>query len=320
MKLYNFFIAKPNLPFETLTYSSESDLEFGQICLVTVKNNSYYAICASKSTLRTDQIKNLKSIEKSFSIFLSQRQIEFLYKVGFLTFNSLNNLLSFSIKPFESLIDSKKNPVYELAKANQTKTSSKIDYDISLSWTQTIHEVITTNSYNNTLIITPEKNIQTKIKEELLTYLQTNGIGQYVIQDLTSTGSKLQKSYLNLFDNNCKTINFSNKNELFTTLDYYDNIIIIDEGNPSYISETRVYFDTREVAYWASRIYNLDLVFISTLPSVRFAKNVTDKLHQLKEPVLTIKFLERNSKQMDFNNVIAELSDDSFIIGEEVED
>ena len=324
MNLYNFYIAKYNLPFETLTYSSEIPLKKGQLCSVLIKNNEYLAICASESNLDSSQIKNLREIDKVYGFILTNEQFEFYFKVGFLTFNSFNNLLTLGIKPFNSLMDSKKNPIYQV-NLNSTNTLNdgmdpNINYNITIDWTKEILTIIMKNQYNNILVITPEKKMAKPIIDRIENFLiESTTDNKYIISDLTTTGNKQSKAYQNIYNQDQKTVNFSNKNELFTTLNPYDHIIIIDEANPSYISESRIYFDTREVAYWASKIYNIDVTFISTLPSVRFSSLASSKLDILCVPQITLKFLERTSKQKDFSNILNELEDDTRIFGEEME-
>jgi primosomal protein N' len=318
MYLYNFYVAKPNLPFETLTYSSEAELSRGQLCLVEIKTTQYYAVVASNSNLEQSNIKNLKQVFKAFDCILPEQQMEFYIKVGFLTFNSFGNFLNYGIKPFEILVDN--NPTLTYLSIVDKKMQSAINYNITTNWSNIISELLLTKNYNKVLIITPEKKLIKKIKTQTEEAVAISNEGSnYNFHDLTSTSNKkLSLAYNQYYSQLENTIvNFSTKNEMFTTLINYDLIIIIDEANPSYISETKVYFDTREVAYWASQIYSINLEFVSTLPSVRFSGMVTDKLDKLKNPTISLKFLERSARQDDFSNVLSEIQDDGMIFGDD---
>jgi hypothetical protein len=318
MYLYNFYVAKPNLPFETLTYSSEVELSRGQLCLVEIKTTQYYAVVASSSNLETNNIKNLKHVYTAFGCILPEEQMEFYIKVGFLTFNSFGNFLNYGIKPFEILVDS--NPTLTNLNIDDKVTQSSINYNITTNWSNAVTELLLTKKHNKILIIVPEKKLIKKLKtqtEEALAI--SNESNNYNIHDLTSTSAKkLKLAYSQYYSTSDKVlVNFSTKNEMFTTLINYNLIMIIDEANPSYISETKVYFDTREVAYWASQIYSINLEFVSTLPSVRFSGLVSDKLDTIKMPSISLKFLERSARQDDFSNVLAEIEDDAMIFGDE---
>ncbi len=320
MYLYNLFVAKPNLPFESLTYSSDVELSRGQLCMVEIKTTQYYAVINGESQLEPENIKNLKTISKAFEYVLPEEQMEFYIKVGFLTFNSFGNFLNYGVKPFEILID--KNESLSGLELSAKSSNSSINYNITTNWSNRITDLLYSKANKKILIITPEKKLIKKLIEQITQSLSISlESSNFLINDLTSTSNKkLSKAYTELFSQNDQVlVNFSTKNELFTTIINYDLIVIIDEANPSYISETKVYFDTREVAYWASQIYGINLEFISTLPSVRFSGFVTDKLDQLKQPNISLKFLERTSRQSDFSNILTEIEDDGVIFGEDLD-
>jgi primosomal protein N' len=329
-QLYNIVIAKPNFPFESLTYSSDDKLSIGCIVQVEIKSAIFYGMVVSVSTLTKSQIKNLKNITNITPFIISNVQLEFLKKISFLTFNSLSNLLTLVIKPYEIIFESKefKNINFDSKIKIKNIINPKLDYIISKSWASKILEKLSEyTSLSNTvtrsdggckniLILFPEKNILTSIQKELESLNMNKNI---LIHNLNTTS---EKKLLNIFkpllsiDDDPTKINviLGNKNSIFFNLDNIDELIIIDEANPSYISEHRIYFDAREVAFWASKIYNFDLTFISTLPSVRFLDLSKDKLQELTIPKVNIKFLERQGRQNDFENILLELENDGDLI------
>jgi primosomal protein N' len=103
---------------------------------------------------------------------------------------------------------------------------------------------------------------------------------------------------------------FGNKLTLLYNLNSIEKIIIVDEANPSYISESKIYFDAREIAFWLSKIYGIELNFISHLPSIRFLDSIQKELKELKYPKIKLKFLERSGRQNDFENIIHELNEE----------
>jgi primosomal protein N' len=323
-QLYNIVIAKPNFPFESLTYSCEQKLSIGTIVQVEIKNAIFYGMVISVSTLTKSQIKNLKNITKITQFIISEVQLEFLKKISFLTFNSLSNLLTLAIKPYETIFESKEfkqNVILSLTgdlscNLNPKKlTNPTLDYIISKSWASKILEKITLINSANILILFPEKNILTSIQKELETLNMNKNI---LIHNLNTTSEKkllnIYQPLLSLTSDPKINIILGNKNSIFFNLDNIDELIIIDEANPSYISEHRIYFDAREVAFWASKIYNFNLTFISTLPSVRFLDLSKDKLQELTIPKVKIKFLERQGRQNDFENILLELENDGDLI------
>jgi primosomal protein N' len=314
MPLYNLYIPKPNFPFETLTYLSDSSLVTGQVCIITIKDQEFYAIVASLSTLQPSQIKNLKSIIRSFDIVLTSQHLEFLYKISFLTFNNLSNLLIPALKPIE-LLTTTPNSIKEL---NIPKSSSQanLNYTISQNWSLTIDSIIKNNNYHKYLIITPEQTIASTIISQL-----SNNPNLDIYTTKTTSNKKLVKLYNSYFANDIPAhpqLYFTNKLDLFIDLSPIDCVIILDEANSSYISENRLYFDTREVAFWASQVYNISLEFISLLPSVRFLDLAKPQLSQLEVPKLRFKFLERQTRQEDFNNILLELDNNSLLIADDL--
>lgn len=324
--LYNIVIAKPNFPFESLTYSSSIELAIGAVVQIEIKSAVFFGMVLSKSTLDPSQIKNLKSITKSSQFIISEVQIEFLKKISFLTFNSLSNLLTLTLKPYETLIENKLEN-YDFTFKTKNKVEPILDYQISKSWATKIVQKINAVTVNkseqkdqsfNILVLFPEKNILTKIHKELTTLINDKNI---IIHNLNTSSEKklinIYKPLLSLENSNSTNVILGNKNSIFFNLDNIQELIIIDEANPSYISEHRIYFDAREVAFWASKIYNFNLTFISTLPSVRFLDLSKDKLEQLTIPKVNIKFLERQGRQNDFENILLELENDGNLIVDE---
>jgi primosomal protein N' len=316
-QLYNIVIAKPNFPFESLTYSCDQKLSIGTIVQVEIKNAIFYGMVLSASTLTKSQIKNLKNITNITPFIISEVQLEFLKKISFLTFNSLSNLLTLAIKPYETIFESKelKNINFENNSKIKKINNPTLDYIISKSWASKILEKITLINSANILILFPEKNILTSIQKELETLNINKNI---LIHNLNTTSEKkllnIYQPLLSLTSDPNINIILGNKNSIFFNLDNIDELIIIDEANPSYISEHRIYFDAREVAFWASKIYNFNLTFISTLPSVRFLDLSKDKLQELTIPKVKIKFLERQGRQNDFENILLELENDGDLI------
>jgi primosomal protein N' len=351
-QLYNIVIAKPNFPFESLTYLSTEKLSIGCIVQVEIKNAIFYGMVISESNLTKSQIKNLKNITNITPFVISSIQLEFLKKISFLTFNSLANLLTLTIKPYETIFESKefKNIKIENKPIIKKLINPKLNYIISKSWASKILEKLSEYTSlskevarsdggckklskevdgseqgggcyknKNILILFPEKNILTSIQKELESLNMNKNI---VIHNLNTTS---EKKLLNIYQpllsitNDPTKINviLGNKNTIFFNLDNIEELIIIDEANPSYISEHRIYFDAREVAFWASKIYNFNLTFISTLPSVRFLDLSKDKLQELTIPKVNIKFLERQGRQNDFENILLELENDGDLIVDE---
>ena len=319
--LYNIVIAKPNFPFEHLTYSSATELNIGTVVQVEIKSVILFGIVISQSNLRVEQIKNLKSITKLTPYTINNTQLEFLNKISFLTFNSLSNLLTLALKPYENLVDSK----IDFEESNIIKPGTitpKLDYIISKDWTsQIITKIAQYENGNNILILFPEKNILTKIHKELSSIIQDKKI---LIHNINTTSEKKLASIYQPLLSGTKSENINiilaNKNTIFYNLNNIHELIIIDEANPSYISEHRIYFDAREVAFWASKIYKFNLTFISTLPSVRFLDLSIAKLGELDIPQVKIKFLERQGRQSDFENILLELENDGEIIVADVAD
>jgi primosomal protein N' len=326
--LYNLYIPK-NLPFDTLTYSHNTLLNKGKVVKISIKNEEFLAVVQGISELKADQIKNLKSVGCLYDFQLSDKCMEFLEKVSFLTFNSVNMFLPLTLKPYQILLDrqiilSKKNsPSLE---EGSTLKKPSLDYYIESDWSLRIMVIIRSmisslNKDLNILIISPEKNIQNRELKKLTKQITDLPISLY---DLTTTSEKkLSQAYLrflgkkNIEDtlqNSTPTLNifFGNKNTLFSDLCCINHLIVLDEANSSYISQQKLYFDTREVAYWAGSIYNLNLSFISTLPSIRFLSLNKAKMDELglKNTKLDIKILERHTRQSDFGNVLSELLDD----------
>jgi primosomal protein N' len=339
--LYNLYIPK-NLPFDTLSYSHNTPLNKGKVVQITIKNEEFLAVVQGISELKADQIKNLKSVGCVYDFQLSDRCMEFLEKVSFLTFNSVNMFLPLTLKPYQILLDrqiilNQKNcSSLEEGSISQKPT---LDYYIELEWSLRIMVIIrsifsSNISTQNILIISPEKNIQNREVLKLKNLLNVDdGLKTLIsINDLTTTSDKKlsEQIYPSFFKNNninnlttpAPKINifFGNKNSLFLDLCYIDRIIILDEANPSYISEQRLYFDTREIAYWASQIYQISLTFISTLPSVRFLELSKKGLDNIKKnsKTLQIKLLERHKRQDNFENILLELlSEESFVVSDE---
>ena len=121
--LYNIVIAKPNFPFEHLTYSSSEELKIGTVVQVEIKSVILFGIVISQSNLKLEQIKNLKSITKLTPFTINNTQLEFLNKISFLTFNSLSNLLTLALKPYEHLVDSN----IDFEESNIIKINIRID-------------------------------------------------------------------------------------------------------------------------------------------------------------------------------------------------
>jgi primosomal protein N' len=335
--LYNIVIAKPNFPFESLTYYCDQELIIGTVVMVEIKSVILFGIVISKSNLEPTQIKNLKSITKISPYIIEETQLEFLKKISFLTFNSLSNLLTLVLKPYELIMELAPEKGLDCSEQDRgTKTikeNPNLDYQISKEWTSKIIEKIsnlniapekgrtsTDAGYcsTNLLILFPEKNFLTKIHKELLSIVLDKKIK---IHNLNTTSEKklleIYKPLLSIDNNSDINIILGNKNSIFYNLNNIQELIIIDEANPSYISEHRIYFDAREVAFWASKIYGFDLTFISTLPSVRFLDLSKDKLNQLHIPKVNIKFLERQGRQNDFENILLELENDGDLIVDE---
>lgn len=319
MILYNFYIPKPNFPFDTLTYSSTEELVVGQLVELSIKDTPYIGVVAGISNLKPDQIKNLRPVNIIFNLVLTQTHIEYLNKISFLTYNSFNNLLILAIKSFEILIN--ENIEVRRPLSIRTNSSPSLEYIISKDWGNAIQDIINTNLSTNDkyLIISPESSINTKLIDHLEQFFKPEQITLHNLKTVSARKlRKIYSSFYNLESINEPQIYFANKNELFTDLSDINTMIIVDEGNPSYINEQRTYFDTREIAYWASKIYNINLVFISTLPSVRFFDMTnTDLESKLKSPKLSFKFLERQSRQEDFSNILLELNDSGIIFGDD---
>lgn len=337
MFLYNFNIAKANFPFDTLTYSSSQELQIGQICFVEVRGITLFAVVKEKSNLLPEQIKNLKPVLKPLNLYLGPLHLEFLNKVAFLTFNSFNNLFVALTTPL-SLI---KNLESWDNRSLSTKTkvnSSELNYVINKDWNLVIKEIIKKyleeEKVTNILVIYPEKN---SLEKSYNTFLTDHDLASRVeiFNLLTTSNKKLLpvlsllysvkyqeqdiKNKLNNPQSKVKII-LGNKNTLFANLQQIDHIIIVDEANPSYISEQRIYFDTREIAFWASLVYSLNLTFVSTLPSVRFYHQNKEQLSSLKTPEIKVKFLERTTRQSDFENILIEINQGGLIVGDNQND
>lgn len=330
MFLYNFNIAKANFPFETLTYSSTKELKVGQICLIEVRGTTFFGVVKEQSDLNSNQIKNLLSVVEIYNFYLGPKHLEFLNKVAFLTFNSFNNLFVTLTTPL-SLI--KNLGAWDNSKALEDKNgiSPQLEYIINKDWDSVIEGIIETiikknitfSKNYNILIIYPEKNSLEKGYSNLIANSNFNKKIE-VYNTLTASKKKLLPvlSLLYGLDNlepevepKLKII-FANKNILFANLAYIDQIVVVDEANPSYISETRIYFDTREIAFWASLVYSLNLTFVSTVPSVRFYNQNKEQLSKLEVPELSIKFLERTGRQSDFENILNEINCGGLIVSD----
>jgi primosomal protein N' len=326
-KLYNIVVSKPNFPFDSLTYSSEHDLADRQLCVINIKDTPCYGLVLGTSTIKREQIKNLKNISEQLPYSLTPKHFEFLNKIGFLTFNSLSNLLTIAMKPYEYLVESKKYNHTQIQSGIiiEKILNTDLDYIISQNWTNEIYNQITSyNKISNTLVIFPEKNILTKTDQELEELFKLNKNTELQLHNLNCTGQKkLISSYTNLLNYNLDSkktnIFLGNKNTLFYPLDNINQIIIVDEANPSYVSEHRIYYDARELAFWASKIYQFKLTFISLLPSIRFLEFAKDQVALLPTPKVNIKHLDRIGRQDDFENILNEINNSTLYINNEDE-
>jgi primosomal protein N' len=115
---------------------------------------------------------------------------------------------------------------------------------------------------------------------------------------------------------------FATRAGLFLPFSRLDQLILIDEANPMHIQDQgKVYFDSRDVIYIMSQIYQTDLIFLSTLPSVRlhsfysqkiFEEIKTNYTAQNQKP-LTIKITKRDrqsSKNELFSHQVEEILED----------
>lgn len=339
--LYNLYVSK-NTPFNTLTYSSDNILVRGQVVKAGIKSTEYLAVVEGEYC-EDIEIKNLKGVGEQLPYKLSSQCMEAIEKISFLTFNSPSSLMMSTLKHFDILLEralSKKDFILPLpdlkgkSKVDNTGVPS-IEYYIEIDWSLRIMVIIRSilslfkqryNSTYNILIISPDVNIKNREMNNCLKVtpdLQAN----IDIYDLTATSVKklcdiIIPTFYNLknikLSNNIEVapapkinIFFANKYSLLNDLINIDHIIILDEANPTYISESKIYFDTREVGYMVSNIYNIPLTFISTLPSVRFYDFAKESLTNLPQKTLSIKYITRKGRQKDFDNVILELENES---------
>ncbi len=312
MPLYEVLINR-KIPTETLIYKSESELKPGQIIEVSLKNKLCLAIVWTKFIDNLDfTVDKVKAIEKIYNFYLTRFQLDFLKKINQQTFNSRNNLLENFLQPWKLL--NKKNFQLNQLRIENLKFSKKypkISFNLEIELLIRIRNIIRSQKSNSgnsnfqILILFPEIKLLEKIYTEILS---DNNFSDFMVYKYTSKISKKTKETVtNLFiEKQTKPeIILSTRSGIFLPFCNLQYIVVIDESNSMHIQDkNKVYFDTRDLVYLMSIVYQADLEYLSSLPSLRlykfYKKEVVDKflsddITKAKKP-LKIKITKRNKQ------------------------
>ncbi|MFM7853278.1 MAG: hypothetical protein ACKO96_15485 [Flammeovirgaceae bacterium] len=213
-----------------------------------------------------------------------------------------------------------------LNKDKQPTSEYFAERDISLRIMYIIRSLIQNlkkiNSSKQILILFPEKKLLDKVlsefKELVSKFKFESEVEANKFNDLIeifsysgdiSAGSKKTVRNLLIDQKPDLKVIFATRSGLFLPFTDLQEIVLVDEGNTFYIQEQNgIYYDARDVAYFLSIIFKLNLNFVSQLPSSRLYESYLNKFSDdalifksigTQKP-LKIKITERNSKIDDF--------------------
>jgi primosomal protein N' len=341
------------LPQEFLLYSSESELEVGQVVMVPLQSKTVWGIVWKSEILdKTLQTEKIKPINQILPFKLQIEYLEFLKLFSRNTFNSINisgeSLLQplklLTNKNWQELEDIKKNnsqlenanleakntiqnnPKTSLNRDKQPTTEYFAETDISLRIIYIIRSLVQNlikiNSSKQILVLFPEKKLLDKILSEFKEIIskfkfesevEANKFNDLIeifsySGDISAASKKTVRNLLIDQKPDLKVI-FATRSGLFLPFTDLQEVVLVDEGNTFYIQEQNgIYYDARDVAYFLSIIFKVNLNFVSQLPSSRLYESYLNKFSDNSlmwksidaQKPLKIKITERNSKIDDF--------------------
>jgi primosomal protein N' len=303
---YQILLTK-KLPQEFLLYSSEVELQIGQVVVAPLQSQSIWGIVWKlENSQNVGEPEKIKPINQILPFIFKIEYLEFLKLFSRNTFNSINISLESLIQPLKLLtiknwvelrsenneiqksdLEAKNSfqnsPESSLNKHKQPTTEFFAETDISLRIIYIIRSLLQISSKPNTskqiLILFPEKKLLDKtlaeFKQVLDKFDDLDAELKQLIEifsysgDVSASSKKTVRNLLIDQKPDLKVI-FATRSGLFLPFTDLQEIILVDEGNSFYIQEQNgVYYDARDAAFFLSMIFKVSLNFISTLPSSR---------------------------------------------------
>ena len=338
MYYYTISIEK-KVPGDVLTYSCPKALSIGQVVTVPLRKQIVWGIVLQEASYVQGSFE-VKSIEQVYSIVLNTSTVEFLSHFAYNTFNALSSVTASMISSLKQLlpIDWKQIVSQNLNIQNKDTTTKTtvapkplfyVDLDHSLRIKYIIRSLLSPTEKpqftKQILLLCAEKNIMRKLYSELskseeLT-IGTNISLHAFISD-ASKSSRLTTRAL-LADTAELQIIISTRNGLFLPFRNLSHIIMLDEGSPFYIQEQNgLYYDTRDAVFFLGQAFLSQIIFISTLPSIRLHNFYSEALldntisNDSNNVINTpkIKIREQNRRDLAFGVFSAQILDDIGIV------
>jgi len=347
MYFYNVILTK-TLPVPYLVYSSNENIRVGTMVEVPLRNRPVLGVIRSiekqKPSYKTKEVSRIYPVTKPLN------HLKFLDFFGYNTFNSINSVYKASLQAFEIIAEkhwkqiseknSGKNNIInkqsegvedEVKNKNKQNTKSvnfflekdtwfRIKYIIrsSISKFQEINNQNKKSEY--ILIIVPEqkvmKNIAIKLKKEFIS--QQTKVLEYSAkpnQNSRITILQILDDYNHLSTHPTLNILLSTKSGIFIPIPNLTKIVLLEEASSFYIQDQNgLYYDTRDAAFILSQTKNIDLDFVSTIPSVRLYKsypedvinNFRDNNTKTIQKPLKMQIIKRDNRTT-FSNLFSEL-------------
>jgi primosomal protein N' len=341
MQYYHILIQQ-KIPYTYLTYNTKKKLDVGRVVVVPLRKKEVYGIVMSEvsgDTITNEQ--EISSIIREFPYTFSQHQLKYLHLFVQNTFNSyqvvadsfLHPIITLAQKDTAKLAHTETFPSQTIKFTDQNKNSS-IEYILDSDVVLRIKNIIRISIYalqkvqtgdlenvaatpKTILVLFPEKKyleiVQKALKFE-------KDIAPYIF---SYSGDQLKKSkdtIRALLDQKSRNpmVIFGTRAALFLPYITLDAIILVDEANTLHIQEQNsLYFDSREIVYLLSSVFQTQMYFVSRVPSIRLEKTYPETVQQNflsnhtnnKQKPPTIKITGQNrkfDKHSLFSNTVLE--------------
>ena len=312
------------VPFDLLTYSSETELAVGQLVRVGVRKREVLGIIIQASQNDSEFSDKIKPVVQTMPFVFASESLKFLSLFSYNTFNNKHAVCDALCTPLRNL-NAKDWSTVTLPTSKQalhnTNITTPVFYREKETWVRIkyiIRSLISQPGSRQIAIICPEKSIVKKIIAQLHQEFADVSIHQY--SGDKSKSSRATVTALMTQDSTAKLqIIIGTRATVFLPFSHLTALLMIDEANPFYIQEQNgLYYDTRDAVFYLSQLFSSQLFFVSVLPSVRLHSfypesdlNVaTANLPQNSENAPQLKVYEQNRRDLFFDLFSNEILND----------
>jgi len=321
---YYHVLVETFVPFDLLTYSSETELAVGQLVRVGVRKREILGIIIKVSQSDPEFSDKIKPVMQIMPFVFASESLNFLSLFSYNTFNNKHAVCEALCTPLRNLNtkdwSAVSSPTSKQALHN-TNITTPVFYREKETWVRIkyiIRSLISQPGSRQIAIICPEKSIVKKIIAQLQREFVDTVVHQYFGDK--SKSSRTTVTALIAQDSTTKpNIVIGTRAAVFLPFSHLTALLMIDEANPFYIQEQNgLYYDTRDAVFFLSQLFSSQLFFVSILPSVRlhsfYPENVlnvnTTNLPQNSENAPQLKVYEQNRRDLFFDLFSNEILND----------